>query len=187
MRFSFLVFTFAIVFSSVTYADNLSDTTDIVISMSAIPSSSEDSAQFDKKDAPKDYIKEAQEFEEICRNDREMPLYFKCGCLAEEYLDHRKDLGPEAHSSAVRNRLGEQCKDGSGIAAKTEADCVDDTANAPKGKDLKEFCECYGSKFGKLFEQSPGRMNPRMKVKFMSMARLKCMDPEAAAKIYGVY
>ena len=89
---------------------------DIIVSMSDIPASSE------KKASSKNYKKEAKDFEKLCRENDQMHMYFKCGCLADEYLKHRKDLGPAEHSSVVRNRLGAYCKDGKGIAAKMEKD-----------------------------------------------------------------
>lgn len=140
----------------------------------------------DMSDIPDDYIIEASKFGEECRNHREMPLYFNCQCLAVTYLDHRIDLGPEAHSSAVRNMLGGECKDGTGIAGKLYEECLNDFVNAPKHLDPETFCSCYSNTFSKYFESSNGEMNPRMKLSFLSRSRLQCQNPEAARKIYGI-
>lgn len=140
----------------------------------------------DMSNIPDDYIIEASKFGETCRNDFKMPLYFNCQCLAVKYLDHRIELGPEAHSSAVRNLLGKDCKDGTGIAGQMYKKCLYNISTAPKHLDPETFCSCYSNTFASYFESLPGAMNPRMKVSLMSRARLKCQDPEAARKIYGI-
>lgn len=139
----------------------------------------------DMSDLPDDYIIEASKFSETCRNDKKMPLYYNCECLAVEYLDHRKDLGPDASKEAVKNRLGDHCKDGTGIAGQLYEKCLYDYATAPKHVDPEEFCSCYGNTFASLFEKSRGALYPQIEISFLSKARLKCSNPEAARKIYG--
>lgn len=129
---------------------------------------------------------EAMEFQQICLNDDEMPLYYDCQCLAGDYAEKRKELGPDASRSAVQNRLGARCKDGTGIAEKLNRTCQENVATLPKGHDPEAFCECYSKKFTAFFENLDGRLAPSMKITFLSRARLTCQDPEAARKIYGI-
>ena len=136
-------------------------------------------------DIPDDYIMESNEFAEICRNDDEMPLYFDCRCLAVEYLDHRIDVGPDISSSTIRNRLGENCKDGTGIAGKLYEECISDFRNMPDVSDPEEYCECVGSGFARQFEALPHKLTPRRESKLIYHVRLKCSDPETYRTVYG--
>ena len=139
----------------------------------------------DLSDIPDEYIIEASQFGEKCRNDYTMPLYFDCRCLGVKYLDARIEMGPDASPSGVQNRLGKACKDGTGIAGQLYEECLNDFVNAPTHLDPEEYCSCYGNTFAEYFEDLPGRMNPRTKIALLSKAKLTCQDPAAARRIYG--
>lgn len=139
----------------------------------------------DLSDIPDEYIIEASKFGEECRNDRKMPLYFDCRCVAVRYLDTRIELGPESTPSAVRNQLGAACKDGTGIAGQLYERCLLDINNAPTHLDPEEFCSCYGNTFAKYFEDFDQVMGTKAEISLKSKARLTCQDPVTARRIYG--
>ena len=142
--------------------------------------------QSDMSDIPDDFIIEASTFGERCRNDLTMPLYFDCRCMAVKYLDNRIELGKDASPSVIRNRLGDECKSATGIAGKIYKNCLVDFSAAPKHLDPEEYCSCFGNTFAQFFESYPGKMQLSTESSLMGKARLKCQDPEAAFKLYGI-
>ena len=140
----------------------------------------------DMSDIPDEYIMEATQYGEECRNDDKLPLYFDCRCMTVHYLDVRKKLGPEASVSAVRSQLGGRCKDGTGIAGVAYEKCLGNFLLAPKNVNLEDFCGCYSNRFAKMYESLPGAMSARAEIALKSRARTECASPETARRIYGI-
>lgn len=149
------------------------------------PQKDEPKAKMDMSDIPDEFIDEASQFGEDCRNHHEMPMYFDCRCMGVKFLDARMELGASASKSEVQNRLGKACKDGTGIAGQLYERCLNDFVNAPENVGPEEYCSCYGNTFAKLFEDWPSLLTQSAKVALTSKAQLICQNPEAARRIYG--
>jgi len=139
----------------------------------------------DMSDIPDEYIIEASKFGDECRNNDKLNKHFDCRCMAVKYLDARIEYGPSAGVSVIRNKLGYDCKDATGIAGELYQACLLDIENAPTHLDPEEYCSCYANTFAKYFEEWPGRITINLKVSLMSRAKLTCRDPAGARKIYG--
>ena len=139
----------------------------------------------DLDEIPDEFIIEASNFGESCRNNSEMSKYFDCRCMAVKYLDKRIEAGPEALASHIQNSLGYECKDGTGVSGELYEKCLYNITNAPKHLDPEEYCSCYGNTFAKMYESYPRRLSTKVKIAFLSRAQLACRDPRAARRVYG--
>lgn len=143
-------------------------------------------SKIDMSDIPDEFIIEASEFGEYCRNDHTMPLYFDCRCKAVSYLDERIKRGPDASGSSIRIAIANLCKDGTGISGHVYEKCLNDFVNAPKHLDPEEFCSCYGNTYAEYFEDFAGPLTAKADVAITTKAKTVCQDPAAARRIYGV-
>jgi len=107
----------------------------------------------DLSDIPDEYIIEASQFGELCRNDHTMPKYFDCRCMAVAFLDQRIERGPDTSATSIRNSITTGCKDASGAAGEVYQYCLNDFENAPTHLDPEEFCTCYGNTYAETFER----------------------------------
>jgi hypothetical protein len=139
----------------------------------------------DLSDLPDEYIAEATQFGENCKNDPNLSQYFNCQCMAVEYLDTRKKLGPNASSSIIRSYLGGKCKDGTELAGPMYEECLDTRTHAPTHVDPEVYCTCFTNSFIKMFEELQGAMSSQIEIAMRSRARTECSEPETARRIYG--
>jgi len=138
-------------------------------------------------DVPDEYIIEAAQYADKCSSHHKLSLLYDCQCLSVQYLDKRLERGPSVPAASIENLLGRECKDGTGMAGKLYSECLGDFNNAPKHLDPEEFCSCYGNSFAEMYQDLPGRMSSKLQIAIMSKARLTCMDPAAAKRVYGRY
>ena len=140
----------------------------------------------DLSDIPDEYIIEASQFGEYCRNDHTMPKYFDCRCMAVAYLDKRIERGPYVSASSIRNKITKECKDASGAAGDVYQHCLTDIENAPTHLDPEEYCSCYGNTYAETFERFNGLVTAKTDVALKARAKTICSDPLTAQQIYGV-
>lgn len=141
--------------------------------------------QSDLSDIPDEFIIEASQFAEDCRNDGTMPKYYDCRCMAVAFLDKRIERGPEASASSIRNSITKECKDASGAAGDVYEHCLTDFENAPTHIDPEEFCSCYGNTYAETFERFDGVATAKVNVSLMARAKIICSDPVSARRMYG--
>jgi len=139
----------------------------------------------DLSDIPDEFIIEASDFAEECRNDHTMPMYYDCRCLSVAYLDERIRRGPESGADSIRRTITKQCKDASGIAGQIYEHCLTDFVNAPKHLDPEEYCSCYGNTYAKYYEGFDGLATARVNISIKARAKTVCADPAAARRVYG--
>lgn len=153
----------------------------------AAPDRPDEERRSDMSDIPDEYIIEASQFGEMCRNEGDMRNYYDCRCMAIKYLDARIEFGPEVGPSFVKTALvkANDCKDATGIAGRIYERCLLDINNAPTHLDPEEYCSCYGNTFAKYFENITKNMTLMTKINLKTRAQLRCRDPIAAQRIYG--
>ncbi|MFK7840576.1 MAG: hypothetical protein AB8B83_09650 [Bdellovibrionales bacterium] len=153
----------------------------------AAPDRPDEERPSDLSEIPDEYIIEASEFGEMCRNEGDMRNYYDCRCMAIKYLDARIEFGPDVGPSFVKTALvqAKDCKDATGIAGHIYERCLLDINNAPTHLDPEEYCSCYGNTFAKYFENISRNVTLMAKINLKTRAQLRCRDPIAAQRIYG--
>ncbi len=114
-------------------------------------------------------IKEAQSVYDYCENHAFMKRRHDCRCIAAKFLEERQEVGRFESLELALSNLRNECLSGVNKAGAIYSDCISSPGGVPPGvRNIKTYCECLASTYGKEFEANSGNMS-MAKEKMMGM------------------
>ena len=126
-------------------------------------------------------LEEALAVSDECSGDDYWSLHYDCSCVGLNFLELRRRRGAEADSLTLKAEAQRKCPNAPAMAGKVYNECMH-WAPAQRGDDYEEFCECYGSTYGRIYKRNPVSGNLLVSELQMTEAMSKCNVNEVNVK-----
>jgi len=101
-----------------------------------------------------EHIEEALQLTTQCKGAEYLSTYYDCDCLGMKFLELRQQRGDETPQPLLITEAQKSCPNAPEAAGETYDQCLV-WAQAMRPRDYKDFCACFASEFGKLYEKKP--------------------------------
>lgn len=126
------------------------------------------------KDIPDEYLAEAENFKNQCREMAHMRQHYDCRCLAVKYLDKRIEVGPDVKGGIIAFEIAGECQDATEAAGIQYQRCMSSPTLMPQNVDLEAYCTCLGNTYARLYERYAKRPSSKVYVNIQAQAINMC-------------
>ena len=128
-------------------------------------------------DVPDEYIEEAYQFGERCKQDTQMRQYKDCECMAAKYLDRRIAGREKIDSASILMSLERDCVDATEAAGVHFDKCMANGVMTPTDIPIEDYCTCFANTYVELFEAIRPEPGSGAFIKLQTRASMTCREP----------
>ena len=134
--------------------------------------------EYDK--IPDEYIEEADNYFDTCRQDYITSQYLNCACMSTTLLRERIARGPTVPQTTILLEINDECFDAINSAGPIYEKCLKNSYSFKPGTDPEKYCECVANTYVEAMNLQKPTIRSTNMVQYNVYANSKCRDPGTA-------